>query len=339
MQQHSKVYSHLGPYTMRKRRGDPMAIVVAGCVAQQEAEKLLLRVPEIDLVLGPQYANRIGDLLVDVMNGNQIVATEPIHIMEDVTKPRRDSKVTAWVNIIFGCNEHCTYCVVPATRGVEQSRTKESIVEEVEGLVRDGYREVTLLGQNIDAWGRDMSPKQKFADLLKLVSNVPGLARLRFATSHPRYMSPRVIRAVKENPVCAPVFHVPFQSGDNDILQVGCRNYIYCYVDFYVGFFINQAMRRGYTQEKYMSIVQQIRDEFGEDAAITSGSSFHSFPQDSSFSSALWSRHYCRLSWRDGRAVSTDNGCPSKSATPKFLQLTPFNLLCLLFYRSSLMRA
>lgn len=117
-----KVYSYIGPQAERKRKGESVAIIVAGCVAQQEGDKLLRRVPEIDLVMGPQYANRISDLLEDVFNGNQVVATEAVPISEDMTRPRRDSELSAWVNIIYGCNERCTYCVVPTTRGVEQSR-------------------------------------------------------------------------------------------------------------------------------------------------------------------------------------------------------------------------
>ena len=113
-----KVYSYIGPHAKRKREGEDVAIIVAGCVAQQEGEALLRRVPEVDLVMGPQYANRISDLLEDVSNGNQVVATEASHIMEDSTKPRRGSKTVAWVNIIYGCNERCTYCIVPTTRGV-----------------------------------------------------------------------------------------------------------------------------------------------------------------------------------------------------------------------------
>ena len=162
-----KLYSLLGPYAIRKRSGEPVAIVVAGCVAQQEGARLLRRVPEVDVVMGPQYSNRLGDLLEDALNGNQVVATEPTYIMEDVTKPRRGSGVCAWVNVIYGCNERCTYCVVPGTRGVEQSRPVESIRKEMEELAAVGYKEVTLLGQNVDAYGRDMSPKRKFSELLR----------------------------------------------------------------------------------------------------------------------------------------------------------------------------
>lgn len=145
-----KVYSYLGPHAKRKREGEDVAIVVAGCVAQQEGEALLRKVPEVDLVMGPQYANRIADLLEDVSNGSQVVATEASHIMEDSSKPRRGSKVAAWVNVIYGCNERCAFCIVPTTRGVEQSRPVESIVQEVEELIAQGYKEVTLLGQNIE---------------------------------------------------------------------------------------------------------------------------------------------------------------------------------------------
>ena len=112
-----KVYSYLGRQARRKHDDPNLTLIVAGCVAQQEGEALLRRVPELDLVMGPQHANRLKDLLEQVFDGNQVVATEPIQIVEDITKPRRDSTVTAWVNVIYGCNERCTYCVVPGVRG------------------------------------------------------------------------------------------------------------------------------------------------------------------------------------------------------------------------------
>ncbi|CAJ1966991.1 unnamed protein product [Cylindrotheca closterium] len=243
----SKVYSYLGPHAKRKRDGEDVAIIVAGCVAQQEGEALLRRVPEVDLVMGPQYANRIADLLEDVSNGNQVVATEATHIMEDSSKPRRQSTTCAWVNVIYGCNERCAFCIVPTTRGVEQSRPAESIVEEVEGLIEQGFKEVTLLGQNIDAYGRDMVPKRKFSDLLRAVGSIPGLKRLRFVTSHPKYMSLGVVDAVAETPAACENFHIPFQSGSDTILQ---------------------TMGRGHTREKYLHIVNRIRSRLPE-ASIT----------------------------------------------------------------------
>mmetsp|Transcript_13416 Transcript_13416/g.19220 ORF Transcript_13416/g.19220 Transcript_13416/m.19220 type:complete len:453 (+) Transcript_13416:116-1474(+) len=142
----SKLYDQLGPLAKRKRNGEALALIVTGCVAQQEGELLLRKFPEVDAILGPQYVNRLGDILQDVSQGHQVIATDPTLIMEDISRPVRSSRVRAWVNVIYGCNEHCTYCVVPFTRGVEQSRPMEAIASEVLELARNGYKEVTLLG-------------------------------------------------------------------------------------------------------------------------------------------------------------------------------------------------
>jgi tRNA-2-methylthio-N6-dimethylallyladenosine synthase len=249
-----KVYSYLGRQAKRKHEQPDLTLIVAGCVAQQEGESLLRRVPELDLVMGPQHANRLQDLLEQVFDGNQVVATEPIHIVEDITKPRRDSDVTGWVNVIYGCNERCTYCVVPNVRGVEQSRTPESIRAEMDELGRQGFKEVTLLGQNIDAYGRDLpgtTPEGRhlhtLTDLLYFVHDVPGIDRIRFATSHPRYFTERLIRACAELPKVCEHFHIPFQSGDNAVLK---------------------AMARGYTHERYRRIIDLIR-AYMPDASIS----------------------------------------------------------------------
>ncbi|MCS6959887.1 MAG: tRNA (N6-isopentenyl adenosine(37)-C2)-methylthiotransferase MiaB [Pseudanabaenaceae cyanobacterium SKYGB_i_bin29] len=251
-----KVYSYLGRQAKRKHIEPDLTLVVAGCVAQQEGEKLLRRVPEVDLVMGPQYANRLAELLEQVAQGRQVVATEEAYIEEDITKPRRQSQVTAWVNVIYGCNERCTYCIVPFVRGQEQSRSPAAIKREIEELAKQGYKEVTLLGQNIDAYGRDLPPggigrgvggKVTFTDLLYYIHDVEGIERIRFATSHPRYFSRRLIQACYELPKVCEHFHIPFQSGDNDILK---------------------AMARGYTRERYRQIIDQIR-ELMPDAAIS----------------------------------------------------------------------
>ena len=249
-----KVYSYLGRQAKRKHEQPDLTLVVAGCVAQQEGEALLRRVPELDLVMGPQHANRLKDLLESVFEGNQVVATEAVHIFEDITQPRRDSQVTAWVNVIYGCNERCTYCVVPNVRGVEQSRTPAAIGAEIEELAKQGYKEITLLGQNIDAYGRDLpgsTPEGRhlhtLTDLLYYVHDVPGIERIRFATSHPRYFTERLIKACADLPKVCEHFHIPFQSGDNEILK---------------------AMSRGYTQEKYRRIIDTIR-QYMPDASIS----------------------------------------------------------------------
>jgi tRNA-2-methylthio-N6-dimethylallyladenosine synthase len=261
-QAEQKVYSYLGKQAIRKKTNPDLTLIVAGCVAQQEGESLLRRVPELDLVMGPQYANQLEDLLTQVFNGSQVVATDPIHIMEDITKPRRDSAVTAWVNVIYGCNERCTYCVVPGVRGIEQSRTPDAIKAEMEDLARQGYKEITLLGQNIDAYGRDLLGSKPdgqhlhtLTDLLYHVHDIEGIDRIRFATSHPRYFTERLIKACAELPKVCEHFHIPFQSGDNDILK---------------------AMSRGYTHEKYRRIIDTVRT-YMPDASI-SGDAIVGFP-------------------------------------------------------------
>jgi tRNA-2-methylthio-N6-dimethylallyladenosine synthase len=249
-----KVYSYLGRQAQRKRTNPNLTLVVAGCVAQQEGESLLRRVPELDLVMGPQHANRLDVLLAQVEQGQQVVATEEHHILEDITTARRDSQVCGWVNVIYGCNERCTYCVVPSVRGQEQSRLPEAIKLEMEGLAAQGFKEITLLGQNIDAYGRDLpgiTPEGRRAhtltDLLHHVHDVAGIERIRFATSHPRYFTERLIDACADLPKVCEHFHVPFQSGDDAVLK---------------------AMARGYTVERYRRIVERIRERM-PDAAIS----------------------------------------------------------------------
>ncbi|QNI72792.1 tRNA (N6-isopentenyl adenosine(37)-C2)-methylthiotransferase MiaB [Synechococcus sp. NOUM97013] len=249
-----KVYSYLGRQAQRKRANPNLTLVVAGCVAQQEGESLLRRVPELDLVMGPQHANRLETLLTQVDSGQQVVATEDHHILEDITTARRDSSICGWVNVIYGCNERCTYCVVPSVRGKEQSRLPEAIKLEMEGLAAQGYKEITLLGQNIDAYGRDLpgiTPEGRrqhtLTDLLHHVHDVEGLERIRFATSHPRYFTNRLIDACAELPKLCEHFHIPFQSGDNEVLQ---------------------AMARGYTVERYRRIIDYIRERM-PDASLS----------------------------------------------------------------------
>ena len=249
-----KVYSYLGRQARRKRENPALTLVVAGCVAQQEGASLLRRVPELDLVMGPQHANRLDTLLSQVDAGQQVVATDDHHILEDITTARRDSGLCAWVNVIYGCNERCTYCVVPSVRGQEQSRLPGAIRLEMEGLAARGYKEITLLGQNIDAYGRDLpgiTPEGRrqntLTDLLHHVHDVDGIERIRFATSHPRYFTERLIEACAELPKVCEHFHVPFQSGDDELLK---------------------AMARGYTTARYRRIVEQIR-ALMPDAAIS----------------------------------------------------------------------
>jgi tRNA-2-methylthio-N6-dimethylallyladenosine synthase len=260
-----KVYSYLGRQAIRKRHNPNLTLVVAGCVAQQEGAALLRRVPELDLVMGPQHANRLETLLNQVENGQQVLAIEDNYILEDITTARRESHLCAWVNVIYGCNERCTYCVVPAVRGKEQSRTPDAIRTEIEMLAARGYKEITLLGQNIDAYGRDLpgiTPEGRrehtLTDLLHHIHDVEGIERIRFATSHPRYFTERLIEAcAKLSKVCEH-FHIPFQSGDDELLK---------------------AMARGYSTNRYRRIIEQIRSRMPH--AAISADAIVGFPGES----------------------------------------------------------
>ena len=249
-----KVYSFLGRQAKRKHKMPSLKLVVAGCLAQQEGESLLRRVPELDLVMGPQHVNNLENLLGKVDSGNQVAATEEVFISEDITNARRESSICGWVNIIYGCNERCSYCVVPSVRGKEQSRYPDAMKSEIQKLADDNFKEITLLGQNIDAYGRDLPgttkegrKKNTLTDLLYYIHDVDRIRRIRFATSHPRYFSKRLIKACYElNKVCEH-FHIPFQSGNDEILKL---------------------MARGYTIDKYKRIIENIRSLM-PNAAIT----------------------------------------------------------------------
>ena len=240
-----KVYSYLGKQAKRKHKIPELKLIIAGCLAQQEGASLLRKVPELDLVMGPQHVNNLENLLVKVDSGNQVLATEETYISEDITNARRESSICGWVNIIYGCNERCSYCVVPSVRGREQSRYPNAIKEEIKSLSRNNYKEITLLGQNIDAYGRDLptsniegQKENSLTDLLRYIHDIEGISRIRFATSHPRYFSERLIKACFELDKVCEHFHIPFQSGNNDILRL---------------------MARGYTVEKYKRIIDNIR--------------------------------------------------------------------------------
>ena len=241
-----KVYSYLGRQAKRKHKIPELKLVIAGCLAQQEGASLLRKVPELDLVMGPQHVNNLESLLERVDLGNQVLATEEKFISEDITNARRESSICGWVNIIYGCNERCSYCVVPSVRGKEQSRYPKSIKNEIYSLAKDNFKEVTLLGQNIDAYGRDLplgslegNEQTSLTDLMYYIHDVEGINRIRFATSHPRYFSKRLIQACYELDKVCEHFHIPFQSGNNEILRL---------------------MARGYTIDKYKKIIDNIRD-------------------------------------------------------------------------------
>lgn len=246
-----KVYSELGRIRdMKAERaagaGREMLIGVAGCVAQAEGAEIIRRSPAVDLVIGPQTYHRLPDVLARVRGGEKIVETE--YAIEDkfehLPQPKRAELikrgVTAFLTVQEGCDKFCTFCVVPYTRGSEVSRPVAQIIAEAERLAEAGVREVTLLGQNVNAWHGegDNGAEWGLGRLLFRLSEIPGLARLRYTTSHPRDMDDELIAAHRDLPSLMPYLHLPVQSGSNRILK---------------------AMNRRHTAKDYLALLDRIR--------------------------------------------------------------------------------
>jgi tRNA-2-methylthio-N6-dimethylallyladenosine synthase len=238
-----KVYSELGRYRdMKAARGGEMTIAVAGCVGQAEGEEITRRMKSVDLVFGPQTYHRLPELLKQrESTGRAVVETEFAVVdkfkglaQEQVRQPTSRS-VTAFLTIQEGCDKFCTFCVVPYTRGAEFSREPGQIIEEAQKLAKHGVRELTLLGQNVNAYH---SGSATLASLITELSQISGIERLRYMTSHPRDMSDDLIEAHKANPKLMPYLHLPIQSGSDRVLK---------------------AMNRGHTTEQYRNLIDRIR--------------------------------------------------------------------------------
>ena len=245
-----KVYSALGRLRdmkkSRQEQGRELMIGVAGCVAQAEGEEILRRAPAVDVVIGPQTYHRLPDALKRVRSGERVIETEyavedkfeHLPIAEKATLRTRG--VTAFLTVQEGCDKFCTFCVVPYTRGSEVSRPVRQIVDEAMKLVDAGVREITLLGQNVNAWQNEgpNGAKWGLAELLYRLAEIPGLARLRYTTSHPRDMDDRLIGAHRDLRILMPYLHLPVQSGSDSILK---------------------AMNRRHTGEEYIQLIEKIR--------------------------------------------------------------------------------
>ena len=238
-----KVYGLVGRLKHLKRKRPELIIGVCGCVAQQEGPRLLKRLPHVDMVLGPQGVYRLLEALERVRKGQgPVVDTSflkdfrPPLVLPELNGVR---PVKAFVTIMQGCDNFCTYCVVPYTRGREKSRPPEEILREIECLVRQGVREVTLLGQNVNSYGRKEKGFPSFAALLKEVASIPGLWRIRFTTSHPKDLDEELMRCLAEVPQVCEHLHLPVQAGSNRVLK---------------------KMHRGYTREEYLAKVSRLRE-------------------------------------------------------------------------------
>ncbi|MCJ8149157.1 tRNA (N6-isopentenyl adenosine(37)-C2)-methylthiotransferase MiaB [Shinella sedimenti] len=245
-----KVYSELGRLReMKKARakdGREMVIGVTGCVAQAEGKEILRRAPAVDLVVGPQTYHRLPDALRRAKGGERVVETDYAiedkfeHLPAPEKARTRARGVTAFLTVQEGCDKFCTFCVVPYTRGSEVSRPVAQIATEAERLVEGGVREITLLGQNVNAW-HGLGPDGNewgLGDLLYRLAEIEGLARLRYTTSHPRDMDDRLIGAHRDLPKLMPYLHLPVQSGSDRILK---------------------AMNRRHTAAEYVALIERIR--------------------------------------------------------------------------------
>jgi len=255
-----KVYSELGRVRRIKEaaqaEGRRVVVAVAGCVAQAEGEEIIRRAPAVDLVFGPQNYHRLPDLLAHAERGDKAIDTEfPVddkfnHLAAPSRAAIRARGVRAFVTVQEGCDKFCTFCVVPYTRGAETSRKADKIVAEVEQLTAAGVREVTLIGQNVNAYhgeGSDGRP-WSLARLLERIARISGVDRLRYTTSHPRDMDDDLIAAHRDLPTLMPQLHLPVQSGSDRILA---------------------AMNRRHTRDDYLNVVARLRDARG-DLALTS---------------------------------------------------------------------
>lgn len=237
-----RVFGNIGALVHTKRRNPDQIICVCGCMAQEAhvAEKIKTSFRHVDLVFGTHMLWQFPSLLRAVLReGKRVFSIEdtPGHIAEGLPVVRQNN-LKAWVSIMYGCNNFCTYCIVPYVRGRERSRAAGEILDEVRGLAREGYREITLLGQNVNSYGKDLEGGLDFAGLLEAIDKIEGDFLVRFMTSHPKDASARLFDVMAACKKIAPHLHLPFQSGSSRILG---------------------AMNRGYTREQYLALIEALR--------------------------------------------------------------------------------
>lgn len=230
--------------TLKKR-----IVAIGGCIGQRDREKLETELPHVDIVFGTFNLGDLPNLVNQIITegGQRVSVLESAETFPTELPTKREHSWAAWVPISIGCNNFCTYCIVPYVRGREKSRTIEDIVLDVRNLIADGVKEITLLGQNVNSYGRDLYGSPRFAKLLNTIADL-GIDRIRFATSHPKDLNDEVIRAFAELPNVMPALHLPVQSGSNSILK---------------------AMNRRYTRQHYLEIVSKLREARSDIALST----------------------------------------------------------------------
>jgi len=234
-----KVFSQLGALKHLKQTRPDLIIGVMGCMAQLQRGRIQERAPYVDLVFGSPAIARVGELVARARAGQRpVLDTGEGALVKITERPDAAPRLKAFVTVMEGCEKHCTFCVVPTTRGRERSHPPEVIVDEIEGLAAAGCREVTLLGQTVNAYGRDLTPATDLADLLERVDAIEGIERIRFTTSNPYNLTTRLMRAIRDVPKVVEYLHLPLQSGSDRILS---------------------AMNRGYTRARYLELIAELR--------------------------------------------------------------------------------
>ncbi|SDL64095.1 tRNA-2-methylthio-N6-dimethylallyladenosine synthase [Dendrosporobacter quercicolus] len=234
-----KIYGKIGELKRLKAVNPNLIIGITGCMAQKDREKLFKKASHIDLVMGTHNIHELVKLVreVEASKGKVLAVWDQAERMAPNVPTVRRGRISAWVPIMYGCNNFCTYCIVPYVRGRERSRPVEDIVDEIRQLGKEGFKEITLLGQNVNSYGKDHDGSD-FADLLSAVDAIDSIERIRYMTSHPRDMNDKVIAAVKDSRKICRHFHLPIQSGSDEILR---------------------RMNRGYTTGYYRELVDKIR--------------------------------------------------------------------------------
>ncbi len=246
---HDKLYGFLGRCKHAKKSNKDLIIGICGCMAQEEnvVKELMTKHPYVDIVFGTHNIHELQDLILNRNNKQNInVYSCEGEVYENIAY-KRDSKIKAWVNIQYGCDKFCTYCIVPYTRGKQRSRKSSEIIKEVEELVKEGYQEVTLLGQNVNAYGKDLKDELNFAGLLKVVSKT-NIPRIRFVTSHPWDFTDEMIDVIASYDNIMPYIHLPLQSGSSRILKL---------------------MGRRYTKEEYLELFNKIKKAMPNSSVTT----------------------------------------------------------------------
>lgn len=248
-----RVFGNVGALKKYKHEHPGVVIACCGCMMQQQhiAEKIKKSFPFVDLVFGTHVIHQLPGLLYKTLTGKKRVFEIPDMdgVIAEGVPVLRDEEKRAWLPIMYGCNNFCTYCIVPYVRGRERSRDPQDILKEARELVQNGCKEITLLGQNVNSYGKNLKPKVTFAQLLRMINDIDGDFRIRFMTSHPKDCTRELLETMAQCDKVAKHLHLPFQSGNDRVLK---------------------AMNRNYTREKYLSLIRYAKELMGDALSITS---------------------------------------------------------------------